>query len=263
MARTRYLYSKPGCRASFSQSEIDLDRAEGSPRSHPCSGEWLQRRPSVGRPCLSTTARSHAAFAEALSAMLRSRAFSAYSRSSRPWAENQSDIRRCNSGVAHAASMVTLRQPTQRFVAFRPSHRRFGSVPAGALAGRLTASCWPSLLRSYLSDCRPPPARAAFLFAGNSASKIAGKAKSQASSFSTARWRPSLAHRTTICLRPTRLPLTMQIVGRHSRYASLLSGCSSLPPSCCHLCWRSSQRRCGWSGCASRGSRALLSPWSA
>ena len=71
--------------------------------------------------------------------------------------------------------MVTLRQPTQRFVAFRPSHRRFGSVPAGALAGRLTASCWPSLLRSYLSDCRPPPARAAFCLLATARRKLLAK----------------------------------------------------------------------------------------
>ena len=38
-----------------------------------------------------------------------------------------------------------------------------GIMPTGALAGRLTASCWPSVLRNYLSNCRLPSARAAFL----------------------------------------------------------------------------------------------------
>ena len=47
----------------------------------------------------------------------------------------------------------------------------------------------------------------------------------------------------------------------HPHHASLLPGCSCLPRSCCCPCWRSSKRRSGSFGCASRTNPALSSYW--
>ena len=82
----------------------------------------------AGGPAQAQVAR---ASAEALGAMLRSRAFSAYFV---VLARGPRTNPTFDEALCHTADTTTLRQPTQVLATFR----RSGTVPAGALAGRLT-----------------------------------------------------------------------------------------------------------------------------
>ena len=210
----------------------------------------------AGRSCPSTGRSVARPSAEALGAMLRSRAslriLVVLARGPRTnptfdgaiWELSCNQF--CDASVSRRNSCPRPGYPTRQF--WHHANGRFSRSPDGLMLA----------VRSPKLPFQLPPAFRAgcFFFAGNS--KTAVTRERERVVLAAARGCPSLAHRTTIWLRPARLPLTMRIVGLHSHHASLLSGCSSLPPSCCHLCWRSSQRRYGWSGCASRGSPGAI-----
>jgi hypothetical protein len=121
------------------------------------------RRPSGGRSCPSTGRSVAHPSAEALGAKLHSRAFSACSCSSRPWAENQSDIRRCDSGVVRqpvcdaSSADATLPRPgcpTRQFwqhASGRPGHERERCV----LACDSPGTCLPQTLAAEPQAATP------------------------------------------------------------------------------------------------------------